>query len=43
VATPEESMQIHFCEEGITGLSFGSVKSTILVDPQKFQDFDTVM
>jgi hypothetical protein len=39
----EETAKTHFFEEGITDLSFGSVKSTILVDRLKFHDFDTVM
>ncbi len=39
----EDSTKIHFFEEGITDLSFGSVKSTILVDHQKLQDIDIVM
>jgi hypothetical protein len=39
----EETMKIHYFEEGITDPSFASVKSTILVDRTKFQDFDMVM
>jgi hypothetical protein len=39
----EETMQIHYFEGGITDSSFASVKSMILVDRMKFQDFDTVM
>jgi hypothetical protein len=39
----EESMKIHYFEDGITDLSFASVKSTILVDCTKFQEFDAVM
>ncbi len=39
----EETMKIHYFEGGITDLSFASVKSTILVDRTKFQDFDAVM
>jgi hypothetical protein len=39
----EETMKIHYFVGGITDPSFASVKSTILVDHQKFQDFDTVM
>jgi hypothetical protein len=39
----EETMKIHYFEGGITDLSFASVKSTIMVDRQKFQDFDAVM
>jgi hypothetical protein len=39
----EESMKIHYFEDGITDPSFASVKSTILVDRTKFQEFDAVM
>jgi hypothetical protein len=40
----EETMKIHYFEDGITDPSFfASVKSTILVDCMKFQDFDMVM
>ncbi len=39
----EETMKIHYFEDGITDPSFASVKSTILVDRTKFQDFDMVM
>ncbi len=39
----EETMKIYYFEDGITDPSFASVKSTILVDRTKFQDFDTVM
>jgi hypothetical protein len=39
----EETMKIHYFEGGITDPSFASVKSTILVDRTKFQDFDLVM
>ncbi len=39
----EESMKIHYFEDRITDPSFASVKSTIMVDRQKFQEFDTVM
>jgi hypothetical protein len=39
----EETMKIHYFEGGITDPSFASVKSTIMVDCQKFQDFDAVM
>jgi hypothetical protein len=39
----EETMKIHYFEDRITDPSFASVKSTILVDRTKFQDFDTVM
>ncbi len=36
-------MKIHYFEDGITDPSFASVKSTILVDRTKFQEFDAVM
>jgi hypothetical protein len=36
-------MKIHYFEDGITDPSFASVKSTILVDRMKFQEFDAVM
>jgi hypothetical protein len=39
----EEVMKINYFEGGITDLSFASVKSMILVDRTKFQDFDAVM
>ena len=39
----EETMNVHYFEDGITDPSFASVKSTILVDRTKFQDFDTVI
>jgi hypothetical protein len=39
----EESMKIHYFEDGITDPSFASVKSMILVDRMKFQEFDAVM
>jgi hypothetical protein len=39
----KETMKIHYFESGITDPSFASVKSTILVDRTKFQDFVTVM
>ncbi len=39
----EETMKIHYFEGGITDPPFASVKSTIMVDQQKFQDFDSVM
>ena len=38
-----EQKKIHYFEEGIKDLTFDSVKTTILVDRQKFQDFDSVM
>ncbi len=39
----EESVKIHYFEDEITDLSFASVKSTILVDRTKLQEFDGVM
>jgi hypothetical protein len=39
----KESMKIHYYEDGITDPSFASVKSTIMVDHGKFQEFDAVM
>jgi hypothetical protein len=39
----EETMKIHYFEGGITDPSFASVKSTIMVDRQRFQEFDAVM
>jgi hypothetical protein len=36
VAPLKETMKIHFFEDGITDPSFASVKSTIMVDCQKF-------
>ncbi len=39
----EETMKIHYFKDRITDPSFASVKSMILVDCTKFQDFVTVM
>jgi hypothetical protein len=39
----EEIMKIHYFEDGITDPSFAAVKSTILVDRTRFQDFESVM
>jgi hypothetical protein len=39
----EESMKIHYFKDGITDPSFASVKSMILVDRMKFQEFNAVM
>ncbi len=39
----EESMKIHYFEDGITDSSFVAVKSTILVDHTRFQDFESMM
>ncbi len=36
-------MKIHYFQEGIKDDSFDSVKTTILVDRSKFQDFNSVM
>jgi hypothetical protein len=43
VAPLEETMKIHYFEDRISDSSFSSVKSTIMVDRQKFQEFDAVM
>jgi hypothetical protein len=43
VAPLEKTIKIHSFEDGISDSSFSSVKSRILVDHQKFQEFDTVM
>ncbi len=39
----EETMKIHYFEGGITDPSFASVRSTIMVDCTKFQEFDALM
>jgi hypothetical protein len=39
----EETMKIYCFEGGITDPSFASVRSTIMVDRTKFQEFDAVM
>jgi hypothetical protein len=39
----EETIKIHYFEGGITDPSFASVRSTIVVDRTKFQEFDAVM
>jgi hypothetical protein len=39
----EETMKIHYFEGGITDPSFASIRSTIMVDRMKFQEFDVVM
>jgi hypothetical protein len=39
----EETMKIHYFEGGITDPSFASVRSTIMVDCTKFQEFNAVM
>jgi hypothetical protein len=43
VAPLEESMKIHYFEDGISDPSLAAVKTTILVDRTKFQDFGSVM
>jgi hypothetical protein len=43
VAPLEKTMKIHYFENEISDSSFAFVKSTIMVDHQKFQEFDTVM
>jgi hypothetical protein len=43
VAPLEETMMIHYFEDGITDPSFAAVKNTILVDRTRFQDFESVM
>ena len=39
----EESMKIHYFEDGITDPLLAGVKTTILVDRTRFEDFDSVM
>jgi hypothetical protein len=39
----EETMKIHYFEDGISDSSFASVKCTTMVDRQKFQNVDAVM
>jgi hypothetical protein len=39
----EETIKIHYFEDGITDPSFAAVKSMILVDRTRFQDFKSVM
>jgi hypothetical protein len=43
VALLEETTKIHYFKDRISDSSFASVKSTIMVDHQKFQEFDAVM
>jgi hypothetical protein len=43
VAPLEETMKIHYFEDRISDSSFASIKSTIMVYRQKFQEFDAVM
>jgi hypothetical protein len=39
----EETMKIHYYEGKITDPSFASIRSTIMVDRTKFQEFGVVM
>ncbi len=39
----EETMKIHYFEDVISDSSYASIKSTIMVDHQKFQDFNAMM
>jgi hypothetical protein len=39
----EKTMKIHYFQDGISDSSFASIKSMIVVDCQKFQEFDAVM
>jgi hypothetical protein len=39
----QESLKIHYFEDGITDPSLAAVKTTILVDRSRFEDFDSVM
>jgi hypothetical protein len=43
VAPLEESMKIHNFEDGISDPSLAAVKTTILVDRTRFENFDSVM
>ncbi len=43
VAPLEETMKIHYFEDGISDRFFAAVKSMILVDRTRFQDFKSVM
>ncbi len=43
MAPLDESMKIHYFEDEITYSPFSFVKRTIMVDLQKFQEFNTVM
>ncbi len=43
VAPLEERVKIHYFEDGITDPSFAAVKTTILVDRTRFEDFDSVI
>ena len=39
----EETMKIYYFKNGITDPTFASIRSTIIVDRTKFQEFDAVM
>jgi hypothetical protein len=39
----EETMKMHYFKDRISDSSFASIKSTNMVNHQKFQEFDTVM
>ncbi len=43
VAPLEESMKIHYFEDGITDPLLAAVKTMTLVDRTRFKDFDSVM
>ncbi len=43
VAPLEESMKIHYFEDGISDPSLAMVETTILVDPTRFEDFKSMM
>ncbi len=43
MAPLEESMKIHYFEDGISDLLLATVKTTILVDHTRFEVFDSVM
>ncbi len=43
MAPLDETMKILYFEDGITDPSFASVKSTVMVDRQKLQEFDAVI
>jgi hypothetical protein len=43
VPSLEESMKIHYFEDGITDLLLATDKTTILVDRTRFKSFDSVM
>ncbi len=43
MAPLEESMKIHYFEDGISDPLLAAVKTTILVDHTRFENFDSVM